>query len=177
MNQGLCLFDTPIGRCGIAWGEHGLLATQLPEASDRHTLARLRRRRPELEEALPPSPVQSAIDGIVALLGGAPRDLMEISLDLEGLQDFALRVYELARAIPPGQTRTYGELATALGDPDAARAVGRALGANPFPIVIPCHRILGAGEWSGGFSAHGGVETKKRILRIESGGRGQQELF
>lgn len=177
MNPGLCLFDTPVGRCGLAWGERGLLATQLPEASDRHTLARLRRRHPTLEEAPPPPAVQSAIDGIVALLGGEPRDLMEIALDLEGLQDFALRVYELARAIPPGQTRTYGEVATALGDPAAARAVGRALGANPFPIIIPCHRILGAGDWSGGFSAPGGVETKKKLLRIESGGRGQQELF
>ncbi|PPE75169.1 cysteine methyltransferase [Solimonas fluminis] len=177
MNEGLCLFDTPIGRCGIAWGERGLLATQLPEASDRHTLARLRRRHPALQEALPPPAVQAAIGGIVALLGGEPRDLMEVALDLEGLQDFALRVYELARAIPPGQTRTYGELATALGDPAAARAVGRALGANPFPIVVPCHRILGAGEWSGGFSAHGGVETKKKLLRIEAGGKGQQDLF
>jgi methylated-DNA-[protein]-cysteine S-methyltransferase len=177
MNEGLCLFDTPIGRCGIAWGEHGLRATQLPEASDRHTLARLRRRYPELPEAAPPLQVQAAIEGILALLRGEPRDLKEIALEQEGLQDFARRVYELARAIPPGQTRTYGELATALGDPAAARAVGRALGANPFPIVVPCHRILGAGEWSGGFSAHGGVETKRKLLRIESGCKGQQELF
>lgn len=177
MNQGLCLFDTPIGRCGIAWGERGLVATLLPEASERQTLARLRRRRPDLQETQPPPAVQAAINDIVALLSGEPRDLVEIALDLEGLQDFACTVYALARAIPPGQTRTYGDLAKDLGDPGAARAVGRALGANPFPIVIPCHRILGAGDWSGGFSAHGGVETKKLMLKIESGGRGQQELF
>jgi methylated-DNA-[protein]-cysteine S-methyltransferase len=177
MKEGLCLFDTPIGRCGIAWGERGLVATQLPEASERQTLARLRRRQPELQEAQAPPAVQAAIKGIVALLNGEPRDLREIALDLEGLQDFACGVYALARAIPPGQTRTYGDLAKELGDPGAARAVGRALGANPFPIVVPCHRILGAGDWSGGFSAHGGVETKKRMLKIESGGRGQQDLF
>ncbi|AXQ31481.1 methylated-DNA--[protein]-cysteine S-methyltransferase [Solimonas sp. K1W22B-7] len=177
MKQGLCLFDTPLGRCGIAWGERGLVGTQLPEVDERRTLARLRRRYPELQEALPPEPVSAAIDSILALLRGEPRDLREIVLDTAGLQAFALGVYELARAIPPGQTRTYGELATALGDPGAARAVGRALGANPFPIVVPCHRILGAGDWSGGFSAHGGVETKKKLLFIESGGRGQQELF
>lgn len=177
MNEGLCLFDTPIGRCGIAWGERGLLATLLPEVSDKLTLARLRRRLPQLQERPPPAPVQAAIAAILALLRGEPRDLREIALDTAGLQDFPLRVYELARAIPPGQTRTYGELATALGDPGAARAVGRALGANPFPIVVPCHRILGAGDWSGGFSAHGGVATKKKLLEIESGGKGQQELF
>ncbi len=177
MNPGACLFDTPIGRCGIAWGERGLVATQLPEVNDRQTLARLCRRHPGLQQAEPPPQVQAAIAGIIALLNGEPRDLMEIALDLDGLQDFACQVYALARAIPPGQTRTYGDLAKDLGDPAAARAVGRALGANPFPIVIPCHRILGAGDWSGGFSAHGGVQTKKRMLKIESGGRGQQDLF
>ena len=73
----------------------------------------------------------------------------------------------IARAIPPGSTLTYGEIARRLGDPGAAQAVGQAMGHNPWPIVVPCHRVLGAGGKVGGFSAPGGAKTKLRMLEIE----------
>lgn len=104
---------------------------------------------------------------MVALLRGEPRDLRDLPLELDGLPEFQRRVYEIARTIPPGSTLSYGELARRMGVPGAARAVGQALGKNPFPIVVPCHRVLAAGGKMGGFSAAGGVSTKARMLRIE----------
>ncbi|MBU4504999.1 MAG: MGMT family protein, partial [Gammaproteobacteria bacterium] len=91
----------------------------------------------------------------------------EIELDMARLTPFQREVYAMARAIPPGQTRTYGEMALALGDAGLARAVGQALGHNPFAPVVPCHRVLAANSRSGGFSARGGVATKLRMLQIE----------
>jgi methylated-DNA-[protein]-cysteine S-methyltransferase len=113
------------------------------------------------------SPRPRAIDGIVALLGGEPADLTAVPLDMERLPAFQRAVYEIARTIPPGDTLTYGEIAARLGDPGTARAVGQALGSNPFPIVVPCHRVLAAGGRLGGFSAHGGTATKLRLLTLE----------
>ena len=117
---------------------------------------------------------------IVALLRGkpnAPADLSHIALDMEGVPPFHRRVYELARGIAPGTTLTYGEIATCLGDPGSARAVGQALGHNPFAPVVPCHRVLAAGGRSGGFSANGGVATKLRMLQIERASFGGPGLF
>jgi methylated-DNA-[protein]-cysteine S-methyltransferase len=161
------LFDTAIGPCGIAWGERGVIAVQLPEASAERTRARLLRRCPDAHEAAPPAPVQRAIDDIVALLSGLPRDLSGVTLDMEGLAAFDRRVYEIARAIPAGATLSYGEIAARLGGRDLARDVGQALGRNPFPIIVPCHRVLAAGGKAGGFSANGGITTKLRLLTIE----------
>ncbi|MGI8840516.1 MAG: methylated-DNA--[protein]-cysteine S-methyltransferase, partial [Caulobacteraceae bacterium] len=117
--------------------------------------------------SLPPGAVRAAIEAMTALLAGEPRDLSPIVLDLTGVAQFDRRVHAVARAIPPGETATYGEIAARLGEPGAAREVGRALGANPFPIVVPCHRVLAAGGKAGGFSAPGGVATKARMLSIE----------
>jgi methylated-DNA-[protein]-cysteine S-methyltransferase len=161
------LFDTAIGRCGIAWGPRGVVGVQLPEASDAATCARLRRRCPQAPEAPPPPDVQGAIDGMVALLRGEAIDLGFAALDMEGVPAFHAQVYAIARTIAPGKTLSYGEIATRLGDPTAARDVGQALGKNPFPIIVPCHRVLAAGGKLGGFSANGGVDTKRRMLRIE----------
>jgi methylated-DNA-[protein]-cysteine S-methyltransferase len=161
------LFDTPIGRCGIAWGPRGVSAFQLPEPSDAATLRRMFRRGSVLPQRDPPPQVQHAIDGIVALLHGEHTDLRDVVLDLDGIAPFHRRVYEIARKILAGQTRSYGEIAAELGDPGASRAVGQALGANPFAIIVPCHRVLAAGGRPGGFSAGGGVSTKLRILLIE----------
>jgi methylated-DNA-[protein]-cysteine S-methyltransferase len=111
--------------------------------------------------------VRGAIDGIVALLGGEARDLSDVELDMRQVAPFHRRVYEAARAIPPGATLSYGEIAARLGEPGAARDVGSALGQNPFPIIVPCHRVVGAKGKLGGFSAHGGVKTKLRLLSIE----------
>ncbi len=176
--KGVAVFDTAIGRCGIAWGPRGIAGVQLPGASEADTRARLLRRFPEVREAPPPPDVAATVAAMVSLLGGEPAELTEATLDMDDLPPFDRRVYAVARAIPPGETLTYGEIATRLGDPAAARAVGRALGDNPFPIIVPCHRILGAGGKAGGFSAHGGVATKARLLSIE-GARtsGEPTLF
>jgi methylated-DNA-[protein]-cysteine S-methyltransferase len=167
MNTSFTLFPTPIGRCAIAWGDRGIVGLSLPEADERRTRARLLRRLPQAAEARPPDEVRAAIEEIKALLSGERRDLSAIRLDFEAVGDFPRRVYEVARTIPPGETRTYGEVATKLGDPRRAREVGQALARNPFPIVVPCHRVLAANGRSGGFSAPGGVSTKLRLLEIE----------
>ena len=167
MGRSFTLFDTAIGRCGIAWGPRGIAGVQLPEAARGETRARLRRRFPEAREAAPPSEVQRAIDAIAALLRGEASDLSGIALDMDGVPPFHRRVYEVARTIPPGATLSYGDIAARLGAPGSARAVGQALGRNPFAIVVPCHRVLAAGGKAGGFSANGGVATKLRLLSIE----------
>ncbi len=86
---------------------------------------------------------------------------------MTGVPDFHRRVYDIVRCIPPGQTLTYGDIARRLGLPGSAQAVGRAMGRNPFAPIVPCHRVLAAGGKDGGFSAHGGVGTKRRMLVIE----------
>lgn len=168
---GYTVFDSEIGPCGIAWGPRGIVGLQLPEGSADATRARLVRRFPEANQASPPADVQAAIDGIVVLLRGETVDLGFIALDLDDTPDFERRVYEAAREIPVGATATYGDIARLIGEPGAARAVGQALGANPFPIVVPCHRVLAADGKAGGFSAHGGIEMKFRILAIEKARR------
>jgi methylated-DNA-[protein]-cysteine S-methyltransferase len=161
------LFDTAIGSCGVVWSDGGLTGVHLPDAHPSRTRSSLTRRFPGATPAEPTPQVRQAIDGIVALLRGEKRDLREIELDFDGIPDFNRRVYELARRIPPGVTMTYGEIAHRLASPGTARAVGQALGHNPWPIVVPCHRVLAADGGMGGFSAPGGVSTKRRMLEIE----------
>jgi methylated-DNA-[protein]-cysteine S-methyltransferase len=163
---GVALFDTALGRCGIAWGERGIVGVQLPEPAGAER-ARLLRRFPDAIEAVPPPGVQQAIDRIAALLRGDSPDLDAINLDMSGVPEFDRCVLQATRRIPRGTTRTYGEIAAEIGDPGAARAVGQALGRNPFPVIVPCHRVLAAAGRPGGFSAHGGVATKLRMLAIE----------
>lgn len=164
---GIAFFATALGDCGIAWVDGAITGVQLPERTPAATRRRLRRRFPDAREGAPPPHTQDAIEAIIALLSGEPRDLTGIAVDMRGVQPFNRRVYELARTIPPGETITYGELAAKLGDPSAARDVGQALGENPFPIVVPCHRVLAAGGRTGGFSGGAGVATKLRMLAIE----------
>jgi methylated-DNA-[protein]-cysteine S-methyltransferase len=161
------IFDTSIGRCGIAWGPRGIKAVQLPMGSEEKTRGRIRQRYGDIAEATPPPEVQGAIDGIVELLAGKPNDLADIVLDLEDVPEFHRGVYEIARTIPPGKTMTYGDIAKRLGGVELSRDVGQALGRNPCPIVVPCHRVLAAGGKPGGFSANGGVVTKLKMLAIE----------
>ncbi|MEJ1167188.1 methylated-DNA--[protein]-cysteine S-methyltransferase [Variovorax sp. CCNWLW186] len=165
---GFALFDTAIGTCALAWGARGLIGVQLPEENgEAATRARMRRRFPDLTEAVPPESAQKAIAAIQALLQGAPDDLSGIELDMSRVSEFHQRIYAIARRIPPGQTRTYGEIAAELGDKGLSRAVGQAMGHNPFAPVVPCHRVLAAGNKPGGFSAGGGALTKLRMLDIE----------
>lgn len=168
--QAYALFATPIGHCAVAWSERGLTGVQLPEHDEAATRARMGRRFPQCGEGIAPPRVLEAIEAVVALLSGAPlepADLSKVLLDMDGVPLFHQRVYTLARRLLPGDTITYGELARQLGDPGAARAVGQALGKNPFAPVVPCHRVLAADGRAGGFSAAGGVSTKLRLLLIE----------
>jgi methylated-DNA-[protein]-cysteine S-methyltransferase len=165
--SGFAVFDTPIGTCGVAWNARGITGLQLPAANAAATRARLRRRWPAAVESAPPAGVQRAIEQVLLLLNGKRIDLGDIPLDLEAAPEFHRKVYEVARTIPPGQTMTYGEIARRLGVPHESREVGQALGSNPVAIIVPCHRVLGADGKMGGFSAVGGVATKRRILEIE----------
>ena len=161
------LFDTQLGACAIAWGQRGIVRTYLPEPSVEAVRSRLLRRLPGAQEAEPPDDVRRLIADISRLLGGEPVDLAWVSLDDDGVPELHRKVYAAARTIPPGSTLTYGDVARRLGDVGLARQVGEALGRNPFPIVVPCHRVLAAGGRTGGFSARGGTETKMQLLRIE----------
>jgi len=166
-DQHFAIFDTAIGRCGIVWGPRGINGVQLPMGSEEKTRTRIRQSRGEIPEAAPTAEVQRAIDGIVELLAGKPNDLAAIALDLDGVPEFNRGVYDIARRIPPGQTLTYGDIAKQLGGVELSRDVGQALGRNPCPIVVPCHRVLAAGGKPGGFSGNGGVVTKLKMLAIE----------
>jgi methylated-DNA-[protein]-cysteine S-methyltransferase len=164
---GFALFDTAIGRCAIAWRAAGITGVQLPEPSDAAAARRLRRRFPGLAPAAPPPAIEAAIARIAAFLAGAGDDFASLALDESGVGDFDRAVYRAAQAIPAGATSTYGAIAAGLGDPALARAVGQALGRNPWPIVVPCHRVTGADGRMGGFSAPGGRATKLKLLEIE----------
>ncbi|MFL6846203.1 MAG: methylated-DNA--[protein]-cysteine S-methyltransferase [Allosphingosinicella sp.] len=176
-DAGFALFDTAIGRCALVWRGGLVIGAALPEASDEQARARLAKRFPGAEEAAPPPFAAEAIARIAGLLGGEKADLDDIPLDLRG-SELELAVWEAARRIPCGEVRSYGEIAREIGRPKAAQAVGVALGRNPVPIIVPCHRVLAADGKAGGFSAPGGVATKFKILEIEGARRpGEPELF
>src|SRR5215475_7920468 len=148
--QQFAIFDTAIGACGVIWGERGITGVQLPMGNEEKTRKRIHQRNGDIPEAEPPAEVKRAIGEMTELLAGKPNDLADI-----------------VRKIPPGQTLTYGDIAKKLGGVELSRDVGQALGRNPCPIVVPCHRVLAAGNKPGGFSARGGVETKLKMLEIE----------
>jgi O-6-methylguanine DNA methyltransferase len=169
-----CLFETPLGACGIAWKEPGNPRTppavtffRLPEATRGVTEAIIAGSSGGRKARVPPPRIAGIIRRVQKHLRGDVQDFLDIVVDLDGAGPFALKVYEAVRKIPAGRTVTYGELAKAMNRPAAARAVGQALGRNPIPLIIPCHRVLASGRKPGGFSAHGGVETKEKILSIE----------
>lgn len=158
------LFPTAIGTCAIAWNDAGICGVQLPGRTEAATIARLR--RADATQDAPPPAIRSTILDIQALLDGSARDLQHAVLDLSAVPEFHRRVFEVVRGIPPGRTLSYGEVAARCDAPHAARAVGQAMALNPFPIIVPCHRVLAAHGRSGGFSAPGGVTTKLRLLSI-----------
>ncbi len=169
-------FETALGRCGIAWSEAGITRVWLPGSRG---LA-----GPDAEDAEGvdvaqlPSFVRRAIEGMIALLAGTADDLRDIPFDDREIDEFRRAVYAAAREIPPGTTRSYGEVARAIGRPDAARDVGTALARNPCPILVPCHRVVAANGALTGFSAPGGLATKRRMLELEGApGYAQQVLF
>jgi methylated-DNA-[protein]-cysteine S-methyltransferase len=172
------LFETAIGHAGIAWGDHGLVGVHLPERDPQVARQSFLRRFPEAAEATVPADYSKTVEDIRALMRGDKPDLLDTAIDLSRTPEFHARVYEIARAIPPGETLTYGEVAEKLGDKLLARDVGQALGKNPWPIVVPCHRVTAAGGKLGGFSARGGVNTKLKLLGIEGAkAAAQPDLF
>jgi methylated-DNA-[protein]-cysteine S-methyltransferase len=165
------VFETALGRCGVRWSDAGISEVVMP---GRSLLASV----PLGDPAGLPDGVRAAVAGIVALLAGEQPDLRHIALDEGELDEFRRSVYVATRAVGPGETATYGEIARAIGAPGAARSVGAALGSNPFPIVVPCHRVLAADGALHGFSAPGGIVTKRRMLEIERApGFTQESLF
>jgi len=166
------VFPTAIVACGLAWRREAIIAAQLPEASEAETRRRIAARAASTRESEPPAAIREAIAAVTSLLAGARVDLRPIPCDFGEIDDLRLRVYQAAREILAGETCTYGELAARLGDRRLAQAVGQALGRNPLPIIVPCHRVMGAGGRLTGFSANGGVETKLRLLAIEGASLG-----
>lgn len=173
MTDSIVAFDTPIGTCAVRWTEVGVAGVRLP--SPRTAML------PRLEDPdAAPANVRDAIAGIAAVLGGERRDLRFVRLDERGIEPLRRAVYAATRTIPVGAVATYGEISRAIGrsDPEAARAVGAALAGNPYPIIVPCHRVVGASGKLTGFSAPGGIATKRRLLEIEGApGFGQLALF
>ncbi|HEX7759241.1 MAG TPA: methylated-DNA--[protein]-cysteine S-methyltransferase [Caulobacteraceae bacterium] len=158
------LFDTAIGDCALIWGELGVVGAMLPDPDVR---AGILRRYPQARETPPTPAIADAISAIQALMHGEAADLTHVELDYRDAPDLYRRVWNIARAIPPGETLTYGDIARRLGDVALSQQVGQALGRNPIPIIVPCHRILAASGKTGGFSAPGGVDTKLKMLTIE----------
>jgi methylated-DNA-[protein]-cysteine S-methyltransferase len=176
--RGFTVFDTGIGRCGIAWSDGGVIGVQLPEAREIETRRRLFQLYPETRETRPPLNVEIAIEGIVALLRGQVSDFADVTLDFTGIPAFNRRVYEFARAIPRGETRTYGEVAAALRASGAAHSVAQAISKNPFMLIVPCHRVLEAGSYADRISPNGGSISKRRLLSIEGAiSLGSKTLF
>jgi methylated-DNA-[protein]-cysteine S-methyltransferase len=161
------IFDTVVGRCGIAWSANGILCVQLAEAREIDTRRRLLRTFPEARETRPPSGVEGAIEGIGALLRGQPSDFSDIVLDTHGVPPFNRRVYDATRAVARGETLTFAELAKKLGASGASHAVGQAINRNPYTIIVPCHRVLAAAGETDVICAYGGAVTKRRLLSLE----------
>jgi methylated-DNA-[protein]-cysteine S-methyltransferase len=176
--RGYTIFDTAIGRCGIAWGDGGILGVQLPEARELDTRRRLFRLYTEARELRPSLNAEIAIEGIVTLLRGEASDLSDVTLDMQGIPAFNARVYEFTRTIPRGETRIYGEVAASLRASGAAHSVAQAISRNPFMIIVPCHRVLEEGSYADRISPNGGVISKRRLLSIEgAGGPSSKTLF
>ena len=165
--RGYTIFDTGIGRCGIAWSEIGVAGVQLPEAREIETRKRLFALYPDAREMRPPVTVEIAIEGIAALLRGGASDLSDIALDMTGIHAFNARVYDFTRSIPRGETRSYGEVAASLRASGASHSVAQAIARNPFMIIVPCHRVLEAGGYADRISPNGGAISKRRLLSIE----------
>lgn len=176
--RGYTVFDTSVGRCGIAWGPLGIVGVQLPAEREIETRRRLLRLFPEARELEPSAEAELAIDGIVALLRGQAADFSEVTLDIRDVSPFARRVYDVTRTILRGETMTYDEVADRLKPPGAPHAVAQALSQNPFPVIVPCHRVLEAGGYADKMSVNGGSISKRRLLSIDgAGGKSSQTLF
>ena len=168
------MFDTALGVCGIAWRTDSssgmdpvVTAFQLPEDAAKSTESRIARKAFAVKARSIPRDIKTVIKRAILHFKGEAQDFQNVAVNLDGAGPFIKNVYSAARRIPPGETMTYGELAAAAGSPGASRAVGQAMSKNPIPLIIPCHRVLAAGNRPGGFSAHGGLATKSKMLELE----------
>jgi methylated-DNA-[protein]-cysteine S-methyltransferase len=161
------LFDTAFGACGLAWNDAGIVRLQLPERDIDATRARLCRRLEDSAQAEPTSKIRHVITSLQGYFDGRRTDFADVDVDLTQVGEFHARIYAALRGIGWGTTTTYGGLANLVGSPGAAQAVGQAMGRNPVPIIVPCHRVLAGGRRIGGFSAPGGAFTKERLLTME----------
>lgn len=154
---------TDLGTLAVGFGEHGITRVVLPPGdwrdADHAELARSGLMR---AKAVPPA-IAGVVHALQAHVAGKPQDFSGAPLDTRSSPPFLLRVWRAAQAIPPGHTLTYGELARLVGSPRAARAVGRAMATNPWPIIVPCHRVFGHCGF-GDYSAGSGLATKLRLL-------------
>ena len=166
-NPSFAIVPTAIGVFGAAWTDTGIVGTWMHERTPQRARSEILRAFPGARESEPPPDVAAALADVVAMLEGEPR-APAVDLDMRGVPDFDRRVYELARTIPYGETRTYGAVANALGEePMRARDVGQALAHNRFAPIVPCHRVVAANGQLGGYSAPGGASTKRRLLELE----------
>lgn len=161
------IFDTALGACAVLWRDALVTRILLPAIREEGLLVAIAHAHRAAEASTPPAAIAELTSKIAALTHGAPQDFASAPLDRSAIEPFAARVYAALDKIGFGEATTYGAIAEELGDRTLSRAVGAALGANPFPIVIPCHRVTGAQGAIGGFSAPGGADTKRRLLEIE----------
>ncbi|WP_316197992.1 methylated-DNA--[protein]-cysteine S-methyltransferase [Bradyrhizobium sp. SZCCHNS2002] len=166
MGRGYTIFDTAIGRCGIAWSDAGVVGVQLPEAREIETRRRLFKQFPEARELRPPENTELAIEGIVLMLRGQQAEFADASLDMTGITPFNQRVYDYLRRIPRGEMRKPDEIAASLHVTGALYSVAQALTRNPFPLIVPCHRVL-AGGGIDRISPNWGAISQRRLLSLE----------
>ncbi len=167
MGRGYTVFDTALGRCGIAWSDVGVVGIQLPEAREIETLRRLFKVFPEARELRPPPGVAAAIDLIAAALRGQDVDLADIHLDMSDVLPFNQRVYDYLRRVPRGETRIHEQIAAHLHVAGAVHSVANALAKNPYPLIVPCHRVRDAGNGLDKISPYNGVISNRRLLSLE----------
>jgi methylated-DNA-[protein]-cysteine S-methyltransferase len=170
VSSGHLVFETALGFIGIAWTDTGLTRLclfQRDRAAVERRLERLGLAGEIHSDFDAPAWVAALVRDIRAYAEGEDIDFSGVPVDLSGIDDFRLAIYDAARKLAFGETTTYGELAKRAGHAGLPRETGQALGANPVPLVIPCHRILAAGGKIGGFSAPGGSTTKERMLALE----------
>ena len=162
------LFDTEFGVAAIAWTDKGICGHQLPEKNAGATEERLRNTFPTAIETEPPQEIVMLTSRICRHLQGNVQDFSNVRLDLTGVPPFHAKIYQTLQKIPLGKTVSYNDLAVICGSPGAARAVGQAMAKNPISVIVPCHRVVSASGTIGGFSAYGGLETKRQLLHNEN---------
>ncbi len=167
-SEGWHIFASPVGPIGLAWNRRGVCRVVFGSMETEAVARELQDVCPDLAEVKRPSAVvREVFKRIGGLVRGKPDDLRDIPVDLSGSSEFSRKVLRTLRGVKPGQVITYGQLAAKAGRPGAARAVGRIMGANPVPIIVPCHRCMGADGSLTGFSTAGGTALKARLLFIE----------